>query len=114
MTDHDRVAVNRNGTSVQLYFKARFAQDSQFPLDPGDEVVAYVTDAGTLHLVPTDELDSVLESPTTVDPPPEAAVPRQYRPPPEAEHPDRPRGTDDDTESTDNPFEMVTDDTLTD
>lgn len=79
MTDHDRVTVSRNGTSVQVYFKKTFAADTAFPFDAGDEVLAYVTSVG-VHLVPLRNVGEIVAEPLCVEPPPRAAVPPSHRP----------------------------------
>lgn len=80
MTDHDRVSVNANGSSVQLYFAKAFASDSRFPLDAGDDTVAWIGADGRVVILP---LRTLRDGALTGEPPPSEAVPpdhRQYLP----------------------------------
>lgn len=79
MTDHARVTVNSNGPAVQIYFRTKFAADSAFPLDAGDECVAWVTQDGGVHLLPLDEVAET-DFPATIEEPPRDALPPRLRP----------------------------------
>ncbi|ELZ96584.1 hypothetical protein [Haloferax sulfurifontis] len=78
MTDHDRVSVNRNGASLQVYLKKAFTQDTAFPLEAGDDCVAWVAD-GKLVIAPVDEA-AAMDVPAALDPPPDDALPPESRP----------------------------------
>jgi hypothetical protein len=84
MTDYDRVSINRNGTSVQVYFAATFAQDSTFPLDANEDAVAYVTAVG-VHIVPVRHVPRIVNEPIQVEPPPRESLPPSKRPPPDVD-----------------------------
>lgn len=73
MTTSDRVSVNPNGSSVQVYFKQTYSQDSRFPLDSGDTCVTHVLPGGGVVLVPIRNIADVY--PIGCAAPPADAVP---------------------------------------
>ena len=79
MTGHDRVSVNQNGSSVQLYFKKEFAQDTAFPLESGEVCIAYPVGGG-VHILPVSALDDAESHfPVTIERPPAEAIPPEHR-----------------------------------
>lgn len=73
MTTSDRVSVNPNGSSVQVYFRKTYSQDSRFPLDPGDTCVTHVLPGGGVAIVPVRNIADVY--PIGCAAPPTDAVP---------------------------------------
>lgn len=59
VTTSDRISVNPNGSSVQIYFKQTYSQDSRFPLDPGDTCVTHVLPGGGVAIVPVRNIADV-------------------------------------------------------
>jgi hypothetical protein len=83
VTDHARVSVSQNGPAVQVYFRTTFAADSAFPLDAGDECVAWITGDGGVHLLPLDQVGDT-DYPASIEGPPRDALPPRLRAAPEA------------------------------
>ena len=73
MPTEARLDARPNGAAMQIYFPKDFAGDSQFPIEPGDEVIAQVADGG--HAVVLTSVEHLADAyPVEASAPPRALL----------------------------------------